>query len=359
MDTKLTWTPAAIPGATALVLDKTVGSAWLLTDLLGAGPLTNAPTTAKGPGQEGETALDVPIPPRILIAQALNITDSETTLHAARAAVARAMVNIPVRPSTDLSLGRLLIERTSLSDLEIYATPRSASFSRVKGGYAAVLDAQWFCPYPYFQATSDTTLTVPDTTTLSTSAAADDIIDATDHDLAVGDAVIFDSLTGGTGLTAGTTYYVVAASFAANTFRVGLTAGGAAIDFTTDITAGTARKVSTATNSGDVDAPITAKLYGPATQVTLTNVTTGEAFTVDVALTDVTHWLEVDTSPGAKTIRHYTAVGVYTDAFSGLVLNDARLWALRPGASAVTFAATGSGADTSAVLTWRNRWAGL
>lgn len=74
---------------------------------------------------------------------------------------------------------------------------------------------------------------------LSTSAAADDIIDCTAHGFEVDQAVIFTSLTGGSGLTAGTTYYVVATSFGTNTFRVATTPGGTAINFTTDITAGT------------------------------------------------------------------------------------------------------------------------
>jgi len=81
------------------------------------------------------------------------------------------------------------------------------------------------------------------TITLATSAAADDIIDTTTaHGFAIGDTVRFVTLTGGTGLTAGTSYFVVSTSFAAQTFRVSTTAGGAAINFTSDITAGTVVK---------------------------------------------------------------------------------------------------------------------
>jgi phage head maturation protease len=80
--------------------------------------------------------------------------------------------------------------------------------------------------------------------TLSTSAAADDIIDATSHGLSIGDAVVFTALTGGTGLTAGRVYWVIATSYGANTFRVSATPGGAGVDFTADITAGTVAKVT-------------------------------------------------------------------------------------------------------------------
>ena len=81
--------------------------------------------------------------------------------------------------------------------------------------------------------------------TLSLSAAADDIIDCTAHGFQVGDAVVFTSLTGGAGLTAGTTYYVISTSFAANTFRIALTPAGTALGFTTDITAGAVQAAGT------------------------------------------------------------------------------------------------------------------
>jgi hypothetical protein len=79
--------------------------------------------------------------------------------------------------------------------------------------------------------------------TLAASLASDDIIDtAAAHGFAAGDSVRFPTLTGGTGLVANQQYYVVATSLGANTFRVAATQGGAPINFTTDITAGTVRK---------------------------------------------------------------------------------------------------------------------
>jgi hypothetical protein len=79
--------------------------------------------------------------------------------------------------------------------------------------------------------------------TLATSAAADDIIDtASAHGFVAGDSVRFPTLTGGTGLVANQQYYVVATSLGAQTFRVAATPGGAPIDFSADITAGTVRK---------------------------------------------------------------------------------------------------------------------
>jgi hypothetical protein len=76
-------------------------------------------------------------------------------------------------------------------------------------------------------------------TTLATSAASDDIVDtATPHGLSIGDGVQFTELTGGTGLSVDTTYYVVSASFGASTFRIAETPGGTPIGWSADITAG-------------------------------------------------------------------------------------------------------------------------
>lgn len=82
--------------------------------------------------------------------------------------------------------------------------------------------------------------------TLALSLAADDIIDtAAAHGLVAGQPVEFTSLTGGAGLVVGDRYYVIAANLAATTFQVSTTKGGAAVNFTTDITAGTATTVAT------------------------------------------------------------------------------------------------------------------
>ena len=81
--------------------------------------------------------------------------------------------------------------------------------------------------------------------TLQTSAAADDIIDATNHGFTVNDAVVFTSLTGGSGLTVGTVYFVSLTSFGTNTFRVSTSPGATAIGFTTDITAGAVQLAGT------------------------------------------------------------------------------------------------------------------
>jgi HK97 family phage prohead protease len=111
------------------------------------------------------------------------------------------------------------------------------------------------------------------------SAASDDILDTTGaHGLSIGDAVVFTSLTGGTGLTAGRVYWVVATSFGSTTFRVATTPGGTAVGFSTDITAGNVNKVNT-TASG-----IRASLFTGSVQV---ESATGSPASIALASTDV------------------------------------------------------------------------
>jgi len=78
-----------------------------------------------------------------------------------------------------------------------------------------------------------------------TGVAATDIITATAHGYVAGQAIRFSALTGGAGLTVGTTYYVISANLAADTFQVSATPGGSAVNFTTDITVGTVGKTGT------------------------------------------------------------------------------------------------------------------
>lgn len=75
-----------------------------------------------------------------------------------------------------------------------------------------------------------------------TAAAADDILHATAHGYVAGDRVVFTSLTDGAGLVTMQAYYVIAANLAANTFQVSTTPGGAAVNLTTDLSAGTVQK---------------------------------------------------------------------------------------------------------------------
>lgn len=83
----------------------------------------------------------------------------------------------------------------------------------------------------------------------ATIVAATDIVTSTGHGYSNGDEVIFRSLTGGAGLTVGTTYFV--RDVTTNTFKVAATLGGAAINVTTDASAGVVTRMAAV----DVDLP--------------------------------------------------------------------------------------------------------
>lgn len=69
-----------------------------------------------------------------------------------------------------------------------------------------------------------------------TGDAATDVITATGHNFTTNQTVLFSSITGGSGLSASTVYFV--RNISGNTFQLSTTSGGAAINFTTNITAG-------------------------------------------------------------------------------------------------------------------------
>jgi len=90
----------------------------------------------------------------------------------------------------------------------------------------------------------------------ATGVHATDTITATAHGYQNGDRVYFVSITGGSGLTAGTIYFV--RDRATDSFKLAANDGGEVIDFTTDISAGQVRKVSSGKISG---ASTTAGVY--------------------------------------------------------------------------------------------------
>lgn len=63
----------------------------------------------------------------------------------------------------------------------------------------------------------------------ATGSSSDDVIASTAHGLSDGDKVQFTALTGGTGISLNTTYYVI--NSATNTFQISTTSGGSAVTF--------------------------------------------------------------------------------------------------------------------------------
>lgn len=75
-----------------------------------------------------------------------------------------------------------------------------------------------------------------------TGVAATELFTSAAHGYGVGNRVRFTGLTGGAGINPNQDYFVIASGLTANDFRVSTTIGGATIDMTTDLTAGTVRR---------------------------------------------------------------------------------------------------------------------
>jgi hypothetical protein len=84
-----------------------------------------------------------------------------------------------------------------------------------------------------------------------TGEADTELFTDTTHGLTVGDALILASVTGGTGLTAGNTYYVLTTPDA-DTFTVSATRGGSTTAFSTDVSAGVFVKIADPRDEDDV-----------------------------------------------------------------------------------------------------------
>lgn len=85
-------------------------------------------------------------------------------------------------------------------------------------------------------------------------ALTDLITTASDHDFAAGDRVYFPARTGGTEITIGygNWYYVLASGLTNDDFKVSATLNGAAVNFSTDISAGTVRRAPADVSSADL-----------------------------------------------------------------------------------------------------------
>lgn len=106
---------------------------------------------------------------------------------------------------------------------------------------------------------------------------------------------------------------------------------------------------TTAQNDGDVEAWPVWSITGPATAVTATNTTTGEAFTMTATLT-AGQTATITTDPPA--VR-----GPAGENWTGkLSWPGAVLWGLQPGLNDVNFAVSGSAAGTQIVLSYTPRF---
>lgn len=268
-----------------------------LVAVQGLEPVSVQPVAIKSPSQAGETALDLVVPPRVVVVQGLLQAVSMTDLWPLRRALSRSCVAQPVRYNEDMVLGRLRLVRDGQDILELDAVVLSSKFPQPKNNVGVVgFDIEFYSPSPYWREIEDETATMS-----------------------------------GSG---GFEYPLV---------------------FTEEFPGGSV--TAEVDNVGDVDAPVVIRLFGEATNPRLTNDTTGEIVQITGSFTS-DEYVEVNTGFGVKSVELVTiSTGDRVSIFDQLD-PDSDLWTLRPGINNLTFDADAI-VTGYADVRWRERYAGV
>lgn len=296
MATLVEWFPA---DGSALVRFTTGAAAPLrLMRLEGTEPTAVEAVVVKSPNQPGATALDVVVPPRVVTLGGLVQAATPAAAWDLRAGLLRSLVQQPTRLGETYALGRLRVTLDGRAPLELRALPRSSRIERPAGTKAlAPFDIEWLAPEPYWRAIADT-------------------------------QVLF---TGAGGFSFGVQ------------FPLQMTSNNVDIEIA---------------NLGDVDAPITARLYGDVTTARLRNLSTGEELEITGNI-GAAEYIEVSTAFGDKRVeRVVIATGARTSVMDRINLERPDFWALRPGLNVVTFEAAVN-VSGRAELYWRQRHSGF
>lgn len=157
-----------------------------------------------------------------------------------------------------------------------------------------------------------------------TATAAGDLFTSAAHGYANGNLVVFSGMTGGAGIKAGDPYFVIGVT--ANTFQVAKTVGGAAVDVTSDMSAGTVIRLVELTGGAPAYAR-KAIAWNAAADGTIDDSTNGAVLDVPAGATvDFTgYWNNSSGSLlaiAAQTPEVFAAQGTYTVTDADLDLNQ-------------------------------------
>jgi len=133
--------------------------------------------------------------------------------------------------------------------------------------------------------------------------------------------------------------------------------GGFEFPFSFSVSFGTVGTKLTIKNEGDVKTPIFFELFGPMVNPILNNETTGESLTVTQELLE-NEKLEINTAFGQKSVVKVDANGARTNAFH-YVSATSKFFNLIPGDNVLSYTATGTTAESNAVVRFRNRYLGV
>lgn len=107
-------------------------------------------------------------------------------------------------------------------------------------------------------------------------------------------------------------------------------------------------------NSGDVDTPIEIEFYGPGTNPTVANETTGEFIKVKKELADG-EILKIDTSFGEKKVEIKKLDGNVENAF-GYIDLDSIFWGLAPGDNILSYESLNDSQKAKVKIKFKNRY---
>lgn len=269
------------PGAGGSPVSFTTGNAapYRILALDGLEPVTVQPVSIKSPNQPGDTAVDVVVPGRVVTLAGLIQAADQAAMWMLRRALIRAMAQQPTRLGQTYSLGRLRVTPDGQPPMELEVLPRSSHIGRPKTVKSlAPFDLEFYAPNPYWRDIQDT-------------------------------QIIF-SAAGGFGFAV-----VFPLSMASNNVQVDID------------------------NSGDVDAPILARVFGDVTVLRVMNLTTGETLEI-TGNVPATQYVEISTAFGDKRVELVTiATGARTPIMDRINLAKPDFWSLRPGLNTVKFEA--------------------
>lgn len=142
-------------------------------------------------------------------------------------------------------------EMANQDTIKLTEASRDINYSFINGVYQKPSDNNTGRKTRGILAACTTTALDNRETAIAITAATTDIVSATAHGLSSGDQVIISSLTGGTGLTVGSVYFVL--KIDADTFKLSTSRGGAPVDITVLASAGTIQRLTQLTAARTLD----------------------------------------------------------------------------------------------------------
>lgn len=256
--------------------------------------------------------------------------------------------NVPTTNTADFPSGEIAMRALAMPKAFRAPINRDQHGGAATDGLGIAWSAVMVMRDPNFEGAEPQDVVFADTSVLGsgTAAAATDLITRTGHGLSANQRIYFTTLTGGTGLSKNTNYYVLSSGLTANDFKVSLTQGGAVVNITVDYSAVAFAKAQTFTgnflNRGTYDAPLN-MIFGVG----------GYAGTITVAAGGSNFTITIPASTGVRVIRFKREKvitveenGIETLRRSWLTFNNATTWPLIPaGTSGYTVTVNGTTID--------------